>query len=140
MHIGLSRWKVPDADFSYFAWARVWQMMGLPLLFIPINIVAYAGLPAEKTNQASALINVARNLAGGIEVSLANAVVAQARLVPSSAADRASRPVLVEPIRKQIGGDRILPVARRFADNRPASGHRLGRTTRPEPIRAARLH
>ena len=84
-----------DADFSYFAWARVWQMVGLPLLFIPINMVAYAGLPAEKTNQASALINVARNLGGSLGVSLANAVVAQ-RALPSGATDRASGPVLVE--------------------------------------------
>jgi DHA2 family multidrug resistance protein len=79
--VALAMWQmttlVPDADFGYFAWARVWQMIGLPLLFIPINMVAYADLPADKTNQASALINVARNLGGSIGVSLANTIVAQ---------------------------------------------------------------
>ncbi|PWT93136.1 MAG: EmrB/QacA family drug resistance transporter [Proteobacteria bacterium] len=79
--VALAMWQmttlVPDASFSYFAWERVWQMIGLPMLFIPINTVAYAGLPPEKTNEASALINVARNLGGSIGVSLANSMVAQ---------------------------------------------------------------
>jgi DHA2 family multidrug resistance protein len=67
----------PDASFGFFAWARVYQMIALPLLFVPINTAAYAGLAGEKTNQASALINVARNLGGSIGVSLANAMLAQ---------------------------------------------------------------
>ncbi len=74
--ITLSMWHMtslaPAADFSYFAWARIYQMIGLPFLFIPITTVSYAGLRPEQTNQASALINVARNLGGSIGVSLAN--------------------------------------------------------------------
>jgi MFS transporter, DHA2 family, multidrug resistance protein len=66
-----------DVGFSFFAWARVLQMIGLPLLFIPINTAAYADLPPQKTNQASALINVARNLGGSIGISLANTEIAQ---------------------------------------------------------------
>ena len=66
-----------EASFGFFAWIRVWQMIGLPFLFIPINTVAYSGLPAEKTNEASALINVARNLGGSIGVSLTNTELAQ---------------------------------------------------------------
>jgi len=46
-------------------------------LFIPINTVAYDGLPPNKTNQASALMNVARNLGGSIGISLANVVLFQ---------------------------------------------------------------
>jgi len=60
--IALSMWYstrfTPDAAFDYFAWVRVYQTIGLPFLFIPINTVAYDGLPANKTNQASALMNV----------------------------------------------------------------------------------
>ena len=98
--IAMAMWHltslVPDADFGYFAWARVGQMIGLPLLFVPINTIAYAGLPPEKTSQASALINVARNLGGSIGISLANTMLAQRsqfhqvrlseNLVPSSSA------------------------------------------------------
>jgi DHA2 family multidrug resistance protein len=73
-----------DAPFSYFAWARVYQMIGLPMLFIPINTAAYADLPPQKTNQASALINVARNLGGSFGISLANTEIAQQSQVHQS--------------------------------------------------------
>jgi len=79
--IALSMWYsttlTPDASFDYFAWVRVYQTVGLPFLFIPINTVAYDGLPPDKTNQASALINVARNLGGSIGISLANVALVQ---------------------------------------------------------------
>lgn len=67
----------PDSDFSFFAWARVFQMVGAPLLFIPITTISYAGLPPEKTNEAAALINVARNEGGSIGVSLVTTMLAQ---------------------------------------------------------------
>jgi DHA2 family multidrug resistance protein len=67
----------PDASFSFFAWSRVWQVFALPFLFIPINTVAYSGLPPDKTGEASALINVARNLGGSIGVSLTTTELAQ---------------------------------------------------------------
>jgi len=67
----------PDASFNFFVRARVFQMVGLPLLFVPINTASYSNLPPEKTNQASALINVARNVGGSIGVSLAATEVAR---------------------------------------------------------------
>lgn len=79
--IAIAMWHLtnlpPDASFGFFAWARVYQMIGLPFLFIPINTAAYAGLPPQKTDQASSLINVARNLGGSFGISLANAEIAQ---------------------------------------------------------------
>jgi DHA2 family multidrug resistance protein len=93
--IALSMWYsttlTPDASFEYFAWVRVYQAVGLPFLFIPINLVAYDGLPPHQTNQASALMNVARNLGGSVGISLANVVLDQrtqlhqARLVENTA-------------------------------------------------------
>jgi DHA2 family multidrug resistance protein len=74
--IALAMWYstslVPDASFGFFAKIRVFQMIGLPFLFIPINTIAYDGLPQSKTADGSALMNVARNLGGSIGVSLAN--------------------------------------------------------------------
>jgi DHA2 family multidrug resistance protein len=67
----------PDASFSFFAWARVYQMIGMPFLFVPITTASYGDLPADKTNQASALINVARNLGGSIGISMAITIVAR---------------------------------------------------------------
>jgi DHA2 family multidrug resistance protein len=79
--IMLSMWYstslTPDASFDYFAWIRVYQTIALPFLFIPINTVAYDGLPGDKTNQGSALMNVARNLGGSIGISVANVVLTQ---------------------------------------------------------------
>ena len=74
--VALAMWYstslTPDASFGYFATVRVFQDVGMPFMFIPINSVAYAGLPPQKTGEASALVNVARNLGGSIGVSLAN--------------------------------------------------------------------
>ena len=67
----------PDADFAWFAWARVFQMAGLPFLFLTITSFSYVGLPPGKSGQASALINVARNLGGSIGVSASQTLLAR---------------------------------------------------------------
>ena len=78
------------ASFGFFAWMRVFQVVSLPFLFVPINTVAYSELRPESTGQASSLVNVARNLGGSIGVSLAStelmqrAQFHQARLVEST--------------------------------------------------------
>jgi DHA2 family multidrug resistance protein len=60
-----------DIDFHTAMMFRIYQSIGLAFLFVPINTVAYVGVPAEKNNQVSALLNVARNLGGSIGISLA---------------------------------------------------------------------
>jgi MFS transporter, DHA2 family, multidrug resistance protein len=79
--VAISLWHMttlaPDASFSYFSWARVYQTIGLPFLFIPITAASYTGLPPNQTNQASSLINVARNVGGSIGISLATTMLAQ---------------------------------------------------------------
>ncbi|HLY66317.1 MAG TPA: DHA2 family efflux MFS transporter permease subunit, partial [Chloroflexota bacterium] len=71
--LAFSMWHLtslqPQASFGYFATARIYQMIGIPFLFVPITTLSYADLPPEQTNQASALINVARNLGGSIGIS-----------------------------------------------------------------------
>jgi DHA2 family multidrug resistance protein len=79
-----------QASFATVAWARIIQAAGLAFLFVPINTAAYAGIPKGKTNNASALINLARNLGGSFGVSLANTMLIrrsqfhQSRLLSSS--------------------------------------------------------
>ena len=58
-------------DFRHLAWARVYQCIGLPLFFVPLNTVAYSDLPPGKNNNASALMNLMRNLGGGFGISIA---------------------------------------------------------------------
>lgn len=57
------------------AQGRLISAMGLPFLFIPINTAAYVGLKPEQTNQASALLNVARNLGGTFGISISQAML-----------------------------------------------------------------
>src|SRR5204863_9328293 len=66
-----------DISYNYAALSRIYLAFGLPLLFLPVTTASYDGLPPDKTNQASALINVARNLGGSIGVALAQSVLAQ---------------------------------------------------------------
>jgi DHA2 family multidrug resistance protein len=73
--------------FWFLALSRMILGVGLPLIFIPIITASYNGVPPDKTDQASALINAARNTGGSIGVSLVANVLAhreqfhQSRLV-----------------------------------------------------------
>jgi DHA2 family multidrug resistance protein len=60
-----------QVSFSHLAWARVFQCIGLPLFFVPLNTIAYSDLPPGKSNNASALMNLMRNLGGGVGISVA---------------------------------------------------------------------
>jgi DHA2 family multidrug resistance protein len=59
-----------DLDFWFFARSRMLLGVGLPLIFLPIIAASYDGLPSNKTDQASALLNVARNTGGSIGISV----------------------------------------------------------------------
>jgi MFS transporter, DHA2 family, multidrug resistance protein len=61
----------PQVSFSYMVWARVFQAAGLPLFFLPLNVIAYGNLPPGKSNNASALLNLMRNLGGSVGISVA---------------------------------------------------------------------
>jgi DHA2 family multidrug resistance protein len=58
-------------SFRYLVWARVYQCVGLPMFFVPLNTIAYSDLPPGKSNNASALMNLMRNLGGGVGISIA---------------------------------------------------------------------
>src|SRR5689334_22912695 len=70
----LSMYQLTDVyaglGFWYFAKSRMVLGIGLPLIFLPIIAASYDGLPPGKTDQASALINAARNTGGSIGASL----------------------------------------------------------------------
>ncbi len=64
-----------DLGFWFFAQTRMVLGLGLPLIFIPIITASYAGIPPNRVDMASALINAARNTGGSIGVSLASNVL-----------------------------------------------------------------
>jgi DHA2 family multidrug resistance protein len=59
----------PDVDFKTVVWMRVFQVVGLPLIFIPISTLAYVGMRKGDNNQVSGMSNFARNLGGAVGVS-----------------------------------------------------------------------
>ncbi|WP_234681708.1 DHA2 family efflux MFS transporter permease subunit [Bradyrhizobium monzae] len=79
--VAFSMWHLTglngDITYGYAALSRIFLAIGLPFLFLPVTTASYDGLPPDKTNQASALINVARNIGGSMGVALAQTVLAQ---------------------------------------------------------------
>jgi DHA2 family multidrug resistance protein len=77
----LSMWHLTgltgDISYGYAALARIYLAVGLPLLFLPVTTASYDGVPPDRTNQASALINVARNVGGSMGVALSQTMLAQ---------------------------------------------------------------
>jgi hypothetical protein len=90
----------------------------MPFMFIPINMVPIPDC-RSKTAQASALINVARNL-GSISVSLANTELVQPAIYQSR---------LVENL-----------MHRRRASNRRYNGRNTLRNLARRPARRPRIH
>jgi DHA2 family multidrug resistance protein len=87
----VAMWNMAHFDttvtFGDIAIARMWQGAPIPFLFVPLISAAYVGLPGEKTNRASAMISVGRNIGGSVGISLVQALLArrqqfhQARLI-----------------------------------------------------------
>jgi DHA2 family multidrug resistance protein len=64
-----------DLGFWFMAHSRMLLGVGLPLIFVPIMAASYDGIEPSKTDQASALINAARNTGGSIGVSIVSNVL-----------------------------------------------------------------
>jgi DHA2 family multidrug resistance protein len=64
-------------SFRVVAVARVFQGMGFAFLFVPIQTLAYANLPKGKSNRASALINLMRNLGGSVGISVVQTLLSR---------------------------------------------------------------
>ena len=64
-------------DFHTVWLLRVYQMLGMAFLFVPINSIAYVGTPPEKSNAVSGMMNVSRNIGGSIGISFVTTLVAR---------------------------------------------------------------
>jgi len=53
-----------EVSYGYVAMLRVFQASGLAFLFVPINTIAYTGVPRTQNNDVSGLTNLARNIGG----------------------------------------------------------------------------
>ncbi len=100
----------PGIDFRTAVLLRVYQASGLAFLFVPINTIVYQGIPPEKNNAVSGIINLARNMGGDIGIAFVTTLIArrsqfhQARLVagldPGNPACRASLSALASAMQR----------------------------------------
>jgi DHA2 family multidrug resistance protein len=59
-----------QTDIRTFIFYRCIQAGALGFLFVPVNTAMYAYIPPGKNNNASALVNLARNIGGSVGISL----------------------------------------------------------------------
>jgi DHA2 family multidrug resistance protein len=64
-------------DFRSAMMYRVYQSMGLALIFIPISTAAYAGIPVQKGGDVAGMINLFRNIGGSVGISLVETMIAR---------------------------------------------------------------
>ncbi|HEV3482691.1 MAG TPA: DHA2 family efflux MFS transporter permease subunit [Candidatus Acidoferrales bacterium] len=66
-----------DISFGVASAIRVVQVIGLPFLFVPINLASYVGMPPEKSSSISGLINFMRNIGSSVGTSLVTTLIAR---------------------------------------------------------------
>src|SRR6201994_3710556 len=59
-----------DVSFAQVTMWRLYQVLGLAFIFIPISTLNYVGVPREKNNQISSFSNFARNLGGSMGTAM----------------------------------------------------------------------
>ena len=65
-----------NMSFYNASLSRVIQVMWLPFIFIPLSAVQFTGVPPGKNPDASAIINLMRNLGGSLGVSVVTTALA----------------------------------------------------------------
>ena len=56
---------------------RVTQSVGLGLLFVPVTMAGYIGMPAEKANRVAGIINFMRNIGSSVGTPLVTTLLAR---------------------------------------------------------------
>ena len=105
-----------DMPFKVIMLARMAQAASLPFLFIPINAMAFRSITPDKTNNASALVNLARNFGGSIGISVTSTMLTrreqfhQSRLVEHLQSMNPAYPDFASHIGSVMGGGANAPV------------------------------
>jgi DHA2 family multidrug resistance protein len=66
----------PSVSIWTLGWVSVIQGFGMGMLFVPLNLSAFATLPLTLRTDGTAIINLARNLGGAVGVSISSAFIA----------------------------------------------------------------
>jgi DHA2 family multidrug resistance protein len=67
----------PGIDLRTAVMLRAFQSVGLAFLFVPINNLMFAGMPPQKNNAISGIVNLARNMGGDVGIAFVTTLVAR---------------------------------------------------------------
>ena len=62
---------------THAQWLRVVQAAGLGFVFVPLTLAAYTGLPPEKSNSISGMLNFMRNMGSSVGTSMVTTLIAR---------------------------------------------------------------
>jgi DHA2 family multidrug resistance protein len=62
---------------THAQWVRVLQAIGLPLVFVPLTLAAYNGLPPEKSSSIAGILNFMRNMGSSVGTSMVTTLIAR---------------------------------------------------------------
>lgn len=72
-------WRIGNLNLGIsFMDAASWRaimVIGMPLLFVPISVMSYVGIPKEKNNEVSGLTSLARNIGGSVGISFITTMI-----------------------------------------------------------------
>lgn len=66
-----------DISFTSATWLRIAQYVPMGFIFIPATMVAYLGIPQEKSNAVAGLINFVRNMGASVGTSAVTTILAR---------------------------------------------------------------
>ena len=69
--------RIDLQSFNTALWLRVAQVFGMGFLFVPITLAAYIGIPPEKNNAVSGMVNFMRNIGSSVGTSIVTTLLAR---------------------------------------------------------------
>jgi DHA2 family multidrug resistance protein len=77
--LGLLRMSNFNLNIDYWTALEAWTIsrVGMAFLFVPINVMAFYYIPREKMNNATGIINLARNIGGSVGIANVTTLLAR---------------------------------------------------------------
>jgi len=66
-----------NIDYNSIAWSRIVMGIGLAMIFIPLQTIAFATIPKEEMGNATSIFSLLRNLAGSVGIAFMTTMLTQ---------------------------------------------------------------
>jgi MFS transporter, DHA2 family, multidrug resistance protein len=64
-------------SFAAATWLRIYQVIGIGFLFVPVTLAAYVGIAPEKNNAVAGIVNFMRNMGSSVGTSMVTTLLAR---------------------------------------------------------------